>query len=156
MTVVCKIWFGWSIHNWFKQKLWSTVFFVLITVSPCSDFLHDSYSLQTEQHWWWAYLSAPQRWPIGLDVSVRPGWTPVWDCWVSPDPAETFSSSLLLRQAALGFRLRSAHPNNSNVIFLFFFNDFFKMFKLDMKRSGTKKWHFNQAQGCNLTSDLLL
>lgn len=44
---------------------------------------------------------------MGLDVSVRPGWTPVWACWVSPEPADTFSSSLLLRQAALGFKLRS-------------------------------------------------
>lgn len=45
---------------------------------------------------------------MGLEVSVRPGWTPVWPCWPSPEPPDTFSSSLLLRQAALGFRFRSA------------------------------------------------
>lgn len=56
----------------------------------------------------WHYLPATQRWPMGLDVSVRPGWTPVWPCWASPEPPDTFSSSLLLRQAAFGFKFRSA------------------------------------------------
>lgn len=44
---------------------------------------------------------------MGLDVSVRPGWTPVWAGWASLEPPDTFSSSLLLRQAALGFRFLS-------------------------------------------------
>lgn len=44
---------------------------------------------------------------MGLDVSVRPGWTPVWACWVSPELPDTFSSSRLLRQAAFGFKFLS-------------------------------------------------
>lgn len=52
-------------------------------------------------------LSAAQRWPMGLDVSVRPGWTPAWACWGSQEPPDTFSCSLLLRPADLGFKFRS-------------------------------------------------
>lgn len=61
--------------------------------------------------------------PMGLDASVRPRWTPVWACWLSPDPPDTFSSSLLLRQAALGFKLRSvgSERQKSNFLPLFFF-----------------------------------
>lgn len=55
---------------------------------------------------------------MGLDVSVRPGWTPVWACWPSPEPPDTFSSSLLLRQAALGFRFRSAGSERQTEIYL--------------------------------------
>lgn len=55
---------------------------------------------------------------MGLDVSVRPGWTPVWACWVSPEPADTFSSSLLLRQAALGFKLRSVDSEREKNMFM--------------------------------------
>lgn len=40
-------------------------------------------------------------------VSLRPGWLPGCGVGGSADTAETFSSSLLLRQAALGFRFRS-------------------------------------------------
>ncbi len=53
-----------------------------------------------------AYL-AVHRWPMGLDASVR--CTGGWACWGSPETPDTFSSSLLLRQAALGFRFLSAH-----------------------------------------------
>lgn len=83
---------------------------------------------------------------MGFDVSVRPGWTPVWDCWVSPDPAETFSSSLLLRQAALGFKLRSAHPKHkSNIFFPSLSLHFFERFNLDMTQPGTNKWHLKHT-----------
>lgn len=50
---------------------------------------------------------AVHRWPMGLDASVRPGCTGGWACWGSPETPDTFSSSLLLRQAALGFRFLS-------------------------------------------------
>lgn len=110
------------------------------------------------KEWWWGYLSAPQRWPMGLDVSVRPGWTPVWACWVSPEPADTFSSSLLLRQAALGFKLRSVDSERE---------------KKKIHVYGCRLWSVrsphlfkginiylicghHQTRGCKLTSDLLL
>lgn len=70
----------------------------------------DSHCFYSQINEWRDYLSATQRWPMGLDVSVRPGWTPVWPCWASPEPPDTFSSSLLLRQAALGFKFRSVSP----------------------------------------------
>lgn len=53
------------------------------------------------------YLAGVHIWPIGLVVSLRPGWLPGCAVGGSADTAETFSSSLLLRQAALGFRFRS-------------------------------------------------
>ena len=56
----------------------------------------------------WLYLKSLHRCPMGLDVSVRLGWTAGWACWGSPETPDTFSSSLLLRQAAFGFRFRSA------------------------------------------------
>lgn len=53
------------------------------------------------------YLAGVHIWPIGLVASLRPGWLPGCGVGGSADTAETFSSSLLLRQAALGFRFRS-------------------------------------------------
>lgn len=57
---------------------------------------------------------------MGLGVSVRPGWTPVWAGWASLEPPDTFSSSLLLRQAALGFRFRSVDSEKQIILGLFF------------------------------------
>lgn len=38
----------------------------------------------------------------------------MWPCWVSPEPADTFSSSLRFRQAALGFKFRSVGSETGN------------------------------------------
>lgn len=66
----------------------------------------------------WVYLPSAHRWPMGLEVSVSPGWTDGWVCCGSPETPETFSSSLLLRQAALGFRFRSGN-NKAKLSFIF-------------------------------------
>lgn len=58
------------------------------------------------------YLADVYRWPIGLVVSLSPGWVPGSVVGGSADAAETFSSSLLLRQAALGLRFLSIAGEN--------------------------------------------
>lgn len=62
------------------------------------------------------YLAGVHIWPIGLVVSLRPGWLPGCAVGGSADTAETFSSSLLLRQAALGFRFRSVTEESEFLI----------------------------------------
>lgn len=62
------------------------------------------------------YLAGVHIWPIGLVVSLRPGWLPGCAVGGSADTAETFSSSLLLRQAALGFRFRSVTEKSEFLI----------------------------------------
>lgn len=80
--------------------------FVSQTVSPVRPWKARSPTLSNTRHRD-PFDLAVHRWPIGLDVSVRPGCTAGWACWGSPETPDTFSSSLLLRQAALGFRFLS-------------------------------------------------
>lgn len=51
--------------------------------------------------------SRDQRWPMGIAGSVRLGWNARCMDWGSVMAADAFSSSLLRRHAALGFRFLS-------------------------------------------------